>query len=447
LSNQGGIEGFYGRNYALAQVRTFQTMRLGETASTVPLVLPQIEWNGTVDSALFGGTWATNLFSINLDYPNGKKDRRAFVNVGWTRHLVAPFGQILTVHGTILGRFYEFIDRNASQSINGTLRHARIAPEGSLYWRWPWVFVGSPQEIFVLEPLLGLVSNATLSTEDQAFFQKTESGALFQELTEWNFWRLHRAPQGCGSETGGRLVYGLGGRLYADGGVLARATIGQSYMLTRNHSVVPQESGLYERRSHIVGAAEVFPGNASLLIRGKYSPYAHRFTQLESKLSFVAAGINATLQVFDIDQYNARAAYRRIKGGTLSLSGSIPRLPVWSWVGSGTIVGDKLRLLNRSISVAYKGDVFSWTNTVAHLFQENYVKRYIATTYQDECFTMTLQAAHVFDDRFVRPHKNQKDTQFTITINFKNLGEFNSSRLETWIDDLAQLQQEEMFNP
>ncbi|MDR2416891.1 MAG: LPS assembly protein LptD [Holosporales bacterium] len=438
LSNKGELEGFYGRNYALVQVHTFQTMRLGETASTVPLVLPQIEWNGTADSEMLGGTWTADIFLINLDYPNGKKNRRAFVNAGWKRHFIAPFGQVLTLNIGVLSRFYELLEKNARKSAYETSRRTRVVPEGSLYWRWPWMFTGPSQNILVLEPLLGLVCNTVMSKEDQNFFQKVESGTLFQEITEWNFWRPYRAPRGCSNESGGRFVYGLGGRLYVGGSLLARGTIGQSYMLTRSRLSLPTESGLKERRSHIVGSMELFLGGASLTMRGRYNAQAHRFTSLESKLSFVTAGVSTTLKVFDIDQYNANVAYRKVKGGTVSLSGPFPHLSTWSWSGSGTVAGDKLRLLNRSIGVAYKGDVFSWTNTVAHTFQENYVKRYITTTYQDECFTMTFQAAQVFDDRFIKPKTHQKDTQFTVIVNFKNLGEINSSRLESWIDGLEQ---------
>jgi hypothetical protein len=283
-----------------------------------------------------------------------------------------------------------------------------------------------------------------MKRSDRNFIQKVETGVSFQEITEWNFWRQNHTMKGNSNETGSRFVYGLGGRLYVDGSLLARATIGQSYMLESNNLPLPEESGMKNRRSYLVGSMELYPGNnASLTMRGRYNTKESRFATFESKLSFAVAGVSTTLEIFDIAQYNANPDYQKVKGGTVSLTGHFPYLSTWSWSGSGTVAGNKLRLLNRSIGVVYKGDVFSWTNTIAHTFQENYVKRYITTTYQDECFTMTIQAAHVFDDRFVRPKANQKDTQFTIEINFKNLGEVSSSRLEGWMEELERSRNEE----
>ncbi|MDR0406741.1 MAG: hypothetical protein LBH38_01485 [Holosporales bacterium] len=437
LSNQGGTEGFYGRNYALIKVHTFQTMRKGEAASTVPLILPQIEWNGAKDSDMFGGTWTADFFLINFDYPNGKKDRRAFLNTGWKRYFLAPFGQVITFNMGAVGRFYELMERSSRREAYTTSHKMRLVPEGSLYWRWPWLFDGGMGNLLVLEPLLGVACNANPSRAYQDFVQKIEHGTLFHEITEWNFWCPNRMPKGSSNEPGNRLVYGLGGRVYEGGKLLARGTIGQSYTLTRNRSFLPEESGLKERRSYLVGLAELFPGGARFITRGKYNTHASRFTHLESKLSFTVARVGTTLEIFDIDQYNQNAAYRKVKGGTISLGAPFPYFPTWSWSGSGTIAGDKLKLLNRSIGLVYKGDMFSWINAMGHTYQENYVYRSITTTYQDECFTLTFQAAHVFDDRFlnVPKNKNQKDTQFTIMVNFKNLGGTGNSQINTWMNN------------
>ncbi|MDR1266847.1 MAG: hypothetical protein LBJ70_00450 [Holosporales bacterium] len=450
-TNQGGAEAFYGRQYLLVKASSFLNMREGESPTSTPFILPQAEWDGAFDSELFGGTWTADFFSINMDYPYGNKDRRVFLDVGWHRSVLAPFGQILSFSLEALNHFYSFAEpekqyykEKVSGKYNATEKGC-TTPGGSLYWRWPWIFEGRENNSCSLEPVVGTVFSAIPSPDYQLFVRKVEPGSLSYAITEYNFWRPHRLPKGNSDAPGGRLVYGGKSSLYSKGSTVATAILGQSYTLTDPELNLLRKSTTQKkkRRSYLVGSLSVYSTGMSITMRGQYDTYIKRFMHYENSFSTNLAGVGIGFSVYNTSQPQDNGTYSRTTGASLSLSSSVLSVP-WSWSGSfaGTPLALSTYTFQTSTSLRIAAVSLSFLHKSTMYVQGEHttgtVEREIDLSYYDECLTVTLQATQNFslgkDDPFYM--FPQQNTNYLLTFNFKNLGSITNAELGNMADSL-----------
>ncbi|MDR2412346.1 MAG: LPS assembly protein LptD, partial [Holosporales bacterium] len=457
-TNQGSLEGFYGRHYMMLKMMSFFNARKGEDPSSTPYILPQAEWNGTFDSELFGGIWTTDLFSINMDYPHSKKDRRVFLDIGWRRCFLAPFGQILTLSLDAMNHFYSYAEpERFSDKPNSPIKSykttnvARTIPGGSLFWRWPWALAGEEKNKLTIEPIVGTVFSEIPPKDYQIFVQKVEPGTLSYEINEWNFFAPHRMPKGNSDEPGGRLVYGARSNLYTNAGMMARAVVGQSYTLTDPQRALFRKEGK-KRFSEILGSFSVFPGGITLTSKGRYNTYMKRLVHFENTISAKIWDITVGLSMYNSSQYNAsHKAYTRTVGGSLKLNSSIAilgqSLPL-AWACS--FGGVPLRFMSGAngshtfnlnwvfhiaaftLSLTHTQTVYAVENKVTNKIDlTNHISRNMGLSYTDECLTVTLQASQSFTTNEEVSFFSLQGDKMSYSLNFvfKNLGSLSNAEL------------------
>ncbi|WP_299308483.1 LPS assembly protein LptD [uncultured Croceicoccus sp.] len=230
-----------------------QTLRFGDDQGQVPFALPLIDYRRRVDDPLLGGRIMLQANSLALVRTDGQDTQRAFAGATWSRHAVTPWGQQVTATALLRGDVYhsDENDRSTILQYRGDPGwHGRGIALGAVDVKWPLTggLFGGQQ---VLTPRVQLVAapqfrNRVIPNED--------SRAI--DLEDSNLFALNRFPGYDRVEDGTRFTYGLDWR-WTRPDWRALATIGQSYRITRDDTLLPDGTGLVNRTSDVVGRAEL----------------------------------------------------------------------------------------------------------------------------------------------------------------------------------------------
>lgn len=230
-----------------------QTLRLNADQGQVPVALPVIDWRKRIDDPLLGGKFEIQANSLALARNSGQDTQRAFAGVRWDLRRITGMGQLVTLTGLLRGDVYHSADNLLTDTAvyrgnpGWETRGVAIA---ALDVQWPFVgraFGGTqvitPRVQFVASPP---IRNLTVPNED----------ARAVDLEDSNLFALNRFPGYDRVEDGPRVTYGLDYDLQLPDWRI-RSTIGQSYRLTDQRSILPDGTGLSERLSDFVGRTEV----------------------------------------------------------------------------------------------------------------------------------------------------------------------------------------------
>ena len=155
LTSRAFVEGFQGRNYAVANAYQFDDLR--ENFENEPYVIPLAEAQllGEPDSVL-GGRWSLDLGLVGFQRPEGQDTQRASVEAGWQREFMADAGFITTVSGSLRSDAYYVTDYVRDNDLTGQGREdteLRLFPQGQVTVRYPVARqIGSVQH--VVEPIV-----------------------------------------------------------------------------------------------------------------------------------------------------------------------------------------------------------------------------------------------------------------------------------------------------
>lgn len=230
-----------------------QTLRLNTPQGQVPLALPVIDYRRRIDEPLLGGVVELQANTLAIGRSEGQDTRRAFTSARWDLRKISPWGQEVTFSALARGDVYHsrenFLTETAIYRGESGWQTRAIAI-GAVDVKWPLVgeFWGGTQ---VLSPRFQIVAsppirNLNIPNED----------ARAVDLEDSNIFALNRFPGYDRLEDGVRFTYGLDWLLTRPNWRI-KATVGQSYRLTEEPTILPDGTGLTNRTSDFVGRTEV----------------------------------------------------------------------------------------------------------------------------------------------------------------------------------------------
>ena len=256
LTTNAFVEGFSGRNYAAANIYTFQGLRVEDDPGQTPLVLPSLDYNFVSEPRGFGQTYKLDANFLSLTRNQGTDSRRISLQGSVSLPRTGPFGQIINLSASLRADGYWVSD--VPDPANPTAGNrdgltGRIVPQISLDWRWPLVRAESgarqviePVASFILSPFGGNPND--IPNEDSNTF----------EFDDTNVFASNRFPGLDRIEGGPRINYGLRYGIFGDNGGSVTALIGQSIRAHEDDTFAAR-TGLETRRSDYVGRIDISP--------------------------------------------------------------------------------------------------------------------------------------------------------------------------------------------
>jgi LPS-assembly protein len=230
-----------------------QTLRSGDRQGLVPIALPAFEYRRRIVPPRIGGTLELQVNSLALTRPGGQDTQRAFAKAQWDLRTITGMGQEITF--TALARGDVYHSRQNDLTSNLLYRgipgwQGRAIATAAIDVKWPLIGaalggtqVFTPHIQFVAIPS---VRNLAIPNEDSRSV----------ELEDSNLFSLNRFPGYDRIEDGARVTYGADWQLTRPGWRVM-TTVGQSYRLSTQQTLLPDGTGLSSRASDIVGRTEL----------------------------------------------------------------------------------------------------------------------------------------------------------------------------------------------
>lgn len=390
LESRGFLEWFRDRHYASVEALAFQDLR-EDVIEDEPFVVPDARLSLVGDpGGLLGGTWDLELGALGITRNDGPDSRRLDGQVRWTRRdLFAPGLQVTTEAG-VIGLVYDFDDQDLNPAgvttVDNEGTRARALPYGRVEMRAPLVRQYSFGQ-HVITPIVAGIAAPRL--DDDGRFPNEDSRDI--EFDAGNLFSINRFPGLDRIESGTRVDYALQTDIILPNGGFARALIGQSYR-TVDDDTLPQESGLEERLSDIVGSLSISPND--------YLDLDYRFRVDKDLLAGRRQEITARVGT---DRYEL--------AGTYVFASDVE--------GSNLDDQEQIAVMGKISLGRY------WTLQASHRHRLDRVDQEpiassLALSYADECFTLSLRASRDFSERAGL----DGGTSVSINIGLRNLGSF-----------------------
>lgn len=282
----------------------FQGLRESDVGRPQPIALPAIDARWRLEDPFWHGRIELQANSLSIMRTEGQDSQRAFVAARWDRRSITALGQELTLTAFGRGDLYHTsqVDPLSPEIYRGEEGwHARAIGAIAADLRWPFIgqFLGGTQQ---LAPRLQVaVSPPTPNLE----IPNEDARAV--DLEDSNLFALNRFPGYDRWEDGARITYGFDWA--ADLPRIAiRTTIGQSYRLSREPTILPEGTGLSDRFSDLVGRTTIKFGRKFSLV--------HRFRLDKDDLAIRRNEVDAVI--------GGRRTYAEI--GYLRLNRDIPSM-------------------------------------------------------------------------------------------------------------------------
>ncbi len=375
-----------------------QTLRPGDAQGQVPIALPVIDYRKRLAEPWLGGKIELQANSLAIVRTTGQDTQRAFASARWDLRRITGMGQEVTLTALARGDVYHS-DENALTATaiyrGNPGWQTRAIATAALDVKWPLVgeLMGGTQ---VLTPRFQVVAspkvrNLAVPNED----------ARAIELEDSNLFALNRFPGYDRIEDGVRFTYGVDWQ-WDRPGWRVKSTVGQSYRLTNEPTLLPDGTGLSSRSSDIVGRTEI-----------RYRDFVkvtHRFRLDKDDLAVRRNEFDATIG--SQDTY-AEIGYLRLNRDIaagiedlkdreeLRFAGRVAFKRYWSLFGSGLI-----NLTDRAEDPTLGSDGFQPLRTR------------VGVAYQDDC----LELAFTWRRDYVATGDARKGNTFQIYFALKNLG-------------------------
>ena len=191
--------------------------------------------------------------SLAILRTEGQDTQRAFAGARWDRRSLTRWGQELLLTAYARGDVYHSSDNLLTSTVIYRGQEgwqARAIGALAAEARWPLVgpFMGGTQR---LTPRLQLIASGAT---DNLEIPNEDARAV--DLEDSNLFALNRFPGYDRWENGPRVTYGVDWGLDLPG-IAVRTTIGQSYRLDDQPSILPPGTGLSDRFSDFVGRTNV----------------------------------------------------------------------------------------------------------------------------------------------------------------------------------------------
>ena len=384
LTSNAFIKGFRGRNYASANVYSFQGLREDDDPGQTPLVLPLAEFHHRGEPGHLGQLLNLDSSLLVTERNEGTDTRRLSLDGGWMLPYTSPVGERYTLSASVRGDLYWVTDVAAAGGGTKDNFTGRLFPQVGLDWRYALIRPGErvsqtvePVVMAILAPNGG--NPGDIPNEDSLSF----------EFDHANLFRAKRFPGLDRVEGGARVNYGLRWSAHGSAGGSAAAVIGQVLRL-REDDTFADKTGLEDKRSDYVGAVNVAPAD--------YLGYTHRFRLDRDSLSIrrneidLSAGpaffkINLSYALLSreltADEFGSREE--------LTTSASARITPYWTATAKS------------------RHDLTEGGGTLKYGF---------GMTYQDECLTFLVD----FERNFTSDRDVQPSTSISFRVKLKHIG-------------------------
>jgi len=375
-----------------------QTLRFGDPQGQVPIALPVIDYRRRLEDPILGGRVELQLNSLAITRTSGQDTQRAFAGAQWNMRRITNWGQEVTLTALVRGDIYHSDENHLTSTdiYRGEPGwQTRGVAVGAFDVKWPLVgeFLGGTQ---VLTPRFQIVATPPI---ENLLVPNEDARAI--DLEDSNLFALNRFPGYDRVEDGVRFTYGFDWQ-FTRPGFRLKTTVGQSYRLTEEPTILPDGTGLSERVSDFVGRTEI-----------RYKDFlklTHRFRLDKDSLAVrrnefdAAIGSNRTYMEVGYLRLN-----RDIAGGLedlqdreeLRVAGRVSFAKYWSIFGAAVV-----NLTDKDEDPTLTADGFEPLRTR------------LGFAYSDDC----LELGFTWRRDYVASGDAEKGNTFQIHLALKNLG-------------------------
>lgn len=389
--NKAYIERFDDRDYANAELLYFQDVRLGERRDQ-PAVLPTMEASFYTDPNYWlGGRFHGRTSFLQLYRGAGQDVTRLSAMGDWRRQFISDYGLVTDITASMQADAYYINERfnlNNDPNIDSSGFEGRLYPELHMVASYPFVNPFEHSQ-WVVEPIAGVTIGSDLN--DQSDVPNEDSSDI---VLDWsNLFLSNRFVGRDRVEDGTRLHYGLKTGLYTNGGSHFSLYGGQSFRLNNQTNLYPDNSGLAEGGSDLVGGVQVaFAPYMMLDYNIQMNNEEFVIRRHELKLSSSFGGLNTNMSYL----------YDRSAEGTNLDPVREQLLPAISWTFAD-----------------------NWRYNAAALYdfspeQDGLVYASTSLHYFNDC----LDIGFGVERNLVDEATGESDLEILFTLGFKNLGSF-----------------------
>jgi LPS-assembly protein len=375
-----------------------QTLRVGDSQGQVPIALPVIDYRRRFTDPVLGGKFELQANSLMIARTAGQDTQRAFASARWDLRRITGMGQEVTV--TFLGRGDIYHSDENALTATAIYRgnpgwQARAIATAAIDVKWPLVgeFMGGTQ---VLTPRIQIVASPQIANLD---VPNEDSRAI--DLEDSNLFSLNRFPGYDRVEDGVHFTYGVDWQFERPGWRIT-STIGQSYRLTSNPTLLPDGTGLSNRLSDIVGRTEVrFRDFVKLTHRFRLDKDNFAIRRNEFDATVGTQGTYAEIGYLRLNRNITTGIEDLRDREELRFAGRVAIKQYWSIFGSGVV-----NLTDRNEDPLLGSDGFQTLRTR------------LGVAYQDDC----LEIDFTWRRDYVATGDAQKGNTFQFHIALRNLG-------------------------
>ncbi len=370
------------RNFVMARALGIQGLRATDDPDTTPLVLPTLE--GYYETRPYDSGLRLHAFgdAQSLSREIGADQNRLSTTLGATLPYVTEGGHVLTSTANLRQDYYQLDDVPVPGSPAFSGNKLRTVPQAALEWRYPLIKTMQSGDSVTLEPIALAVVQPNGGNPIEI---PNEDNTLI-ELSDTNLFSIDRMPGLDTVDSGTRAAYGFRTRYLFTGGESLDGLFGQNYSFS-DDTPFPNSTTPGQNVSDYIGRLGFDAAPVNLSYRFALDHSTLTANRSEVTLGFADTWLNlmATYRALNNNRY-----LRDSEEGTLYAS--VPVSDEWSIYGSGR----RDMALDQMIAAS------------------------AGVIYHNECFSLMLQGLRSYTrDRDIEP-----DTQITLRIGFKNLGEF-----------------------
>jgi len=256
------LEGIDGRSRFEISGYFFQGLLATDVNSTIPIVLPLIQYTFIPERDVLGGEFRFDINTAAISRVLGVSSQRATAELRWRRQFLTDSGQIFTFQADARGDFFRTTnnDTAAFPTIPGSTNYVeRGLPYVGVDWRWPFISGDTGSTSLVVEPLVELI--AAPYGDNPKDIPNDDSTQL--ELNALNLFSFDPLPGYDVVETGSRANFGLRTEAFFPSGSV-ELLVGQTYRLKPDPDFTT-DTGLSGKSSDTVSRLAInFPPHFSM---------------------------------------------------------------------------------------------------------------------------------------------------------------------------------------
>jgi len=350
--------GLSDRNYTKAQIIGWQTLSESDDPETMPVALPFITGDYTLEPEVFGGelSFRVNAYSLqrqeSVDEPDlalelGTHQTHAMAFAEWRRQMISGAGLVMTPFAQF--RSDAFFSQNVPDAENEEEPDLYLTPTAGFDMRMPFIANhGSVQS--VLTPVLQMIA----APSEQRDGDNANEDAITLNFDSTSLFLSDRFTGYDRREGGVRANAGINYTLLGDNGTFIRTSLGQSLHIAGENSFL-EGSGLDGSSSDLVGAIALqWNEHATIGYQARVEEDLSRVNVQEATLGLTFDQFSGSLSYADI---SAAANYGRPDDARqIWADGTYHIDEVWSIFGGARYDLEDSRIMEQSIGAAFECD-------------------------------------------------------------------------------------------